>query len=445
MLKTLKLHNVGPADDLQLGPLAERLNLLTGDNGLGKTFLLDAIWFGVTRTWPGEPARPRPGTPVQELAAVGGDSYFDATIEVSFYPKTSGTRRYPYRYHRTHEEWYAPISTASGNEVDRVNESVHPGDGIVIYSRVDGGFSVWDANRNPGRRELPGAAKTRPRAYHFSPSEVWKGNKFCKGLIDDWVLWQGRRDPAFAQLEHVLKKLEPAGAETLEPGTPRRLSLDNPQEFPTLRMPYGHEVPVAHLSAAYRRVISLAYMLTWAWTEHLEACKLMGKKPTEGFLFLIDELDAHLHPRWQRTILRSLLGVVDSMTQAKLRRPVQLQLIASTHAPLVLASAEPIFDVDRDAVWELDLVERQVRLEKFPWERRGDASAWLTSKVFDLGIARSLEAEEAIQAAMALTRADAPDPEEIKTVTQRLREVLSDTDRLWVRWAGFAAKHGVET
>ena len=40
MLKRIELNNVGPAPELGID-FGERLNLLTGDNGLGKSFLLD--------------------------------------------------------------------------------------------------------------------------------------------------------------------------------------------------------------------------------------------------------------------------------------------------------------------------------------------------------------------------------------------------------------------
>lgn len=40
MLKTLKIEGVGPAPKMTLD-FGSRLNLLTGDNGLGKSFLLD--------------------------------------------------------------------------------------------------------------------------------------------------------------------------------------------------------------------------------------------------------------------------------------------------------------------------------------------------------------------------------------------------------------------
>ena len=35
-----------------------RMNFLTGDNGLGKTFLLDIAWWVLTRTWARMPVIP---------------------------------------------------------------------------------------------------------------------------------------------------------------------------------------------------------------------------------------------------------------------------------------------------------------------------------------------------------------------------------------------------
>ena len=53
MIDTLKTVNVGPAPTLSL-VFGQRLNLLTGDNGLGKSFLLDIAWWALTRRWPAE-------------------------------------------------------------------------------------------------------------------------------------------------------------------------------------------------------------------------------------------------------------------------------------------------------------------------------------------------------------------------------------------------------
>lgn len=43
MLEALELREVGPAPELSL-ELMPRMNFLAGDNGLGKSFLLDVAW-----------------------------------------------------------------------------------------------------------------------------------------------------------------------------------------------------------------------------------------------------------------------------------------------------------------------------------------------------------------------------------------------------------------
>lgn len=201
-------------------------------------------------------------------------------------------------------------------------------------------------------------------------------------------------------------------------------------------MPYGQEVPVIHASAGMRRIIALAYLLVWSWQEHVAACELRGEVPASEIVFLIDEVEAHLHPQWQRRIVPALLSVMDGLMGTHAPR---VQLIATTHAPLVLASVESLFDPEKDGWFDLDLVQdaRKVALTKREFIRRGDVSNWLTSEAFDLKEARSLEAEEAITQAMALVATDAPAHEEIERVDALLRNALSDIDRFWLRWSAF--------
>ncbi len=51
MLKSIELRGIGPVDDLSAN-FGERLNVITGDNGLGKSFLLDVCFWSLTGTWP---------------------------------------------------------------------------------------------------------------------------------------------------------------------------------------------------------------------------------------------------------------------------------------------------------------------------------------------------------------------------------------------------------
>jgi len=301
----------------------------------------------------------------------------------------------------------------------------------------NGGFSIWDPARNYWKKDSP----NRPDSYLFAANEVWEGNEICEGLIRDWASWQLEGGVAFDELCKVLEALSPSANERIEPGALRKISLDDPKRHPTLKMPYGQEVPVVHASAGMRRVVALAYLLVWTWQEHLAASTLRGTQPTREIIFLVDEVEAHLHPQWQRRIIPALLNVMGALTGHH-NADAKVQLIVATHSPLVLASTEPIFDPERDAIWELELVDGQVKLHESPWQRHGDANAWLTSSVFSLGEPVSIEAEHAIHRALELFRLRDPPPQEVDVVDALLRDALSDVDRFWVRWVHF--KHSLQ-
>ncbi|MEO5726811.1 MAG: ATP-binding protein, partial [Byssovorax sp.] len=84
MLRHLKLEGVGPAPEMALD-FSERLNVLTGDNGLGKSFLLDIAWWVLTRTWAGNPALPRPDSEQPAIAYVVRGKTGDAEPVTSAY------------------------------------------------------------------------------------------------------------------------------------------------------------------------------------------------------------------------------------------------------------------------------------------------------------------------------------------------------------------------
>ena len=153
-----------------------------------------------------------------------------------------------------------------------------------------------------------------------------------------------------------------------------------------------------------------------------------------------DEVESHLHPRWQRSILKALKNVGSALLDG-----AKLQLIASTHSPLVLASAEPWFDPAQDAWLDLDLEGEppQARLRRRPYTPRGTLGAWLTSEAFDLATERgSIEAEQAVLRARKILRQSDASVAEVMEVHAALRSVLPDVDRFWVRWNAFVEKRG---
>lgn len=301
-----------------------------------------------------------------------------------------------------------------------------PNPGLVLHARVDGSYSGWDPARNYRlyRRNDGGEAESPP-AYQFSASEVLWGltreveelgrrreQVSCQGLIDDWTRWQASGDPRFASLERVLSRLGP-DEQPLTPGQPLRPTLDDERLIPTIRMPYGQDVPITYAPAGVRRMCNMAYLLTWALSAHQAETKRLGIPNASQIIMLVDEPETHLHPRWQRTILPSLLDAVRGWDDAE--RP-QLQLLVATHSPMVLASMEPEFDAEQDALWKLGLVGADVVVERDIWHKRGDVNRWLMSDVFELETATAGPVERVLLQAEALLGEAAPAVEAVRAV-----------------------------
>ena len=162
--------------------------------------------------------------------------------------------------------------------------------------------------------------------------------------------------------------------------------------------------------------------------------------PDSRMVILIDELEAHLHPKWQRTILPALMQV-----QELLSDELQIQFIIATHSPLVMASVETIFNDETDRLFQikLDHDQRNAYLEEEEFVRYGQVNSWLTSPIFDLNQARSTEAERAINVAKRLQLQEQVDDAAVQIAHNELVRCLAQNDAFWPRWIYFAECHGV--
>lgn len=420
----LGLKEIGPATNFQYEP-SDRLNIITGDNSLGKTFILECIWWALTNGWIGLPMLPRKGVPKHKPV-------------ISFRIRTIGgnDRQYESRYNWDKQTWVSPKN----------RESLP---GLVIYARYDGSFAVWDPARTYQIDSIePNSANDH---IFLNNSQIWEGlpmfgeggrtHWVCNGLLRDWVSWQTSRrfSNQYKSLVACLKTLSPDASETLSPGEPTRLPSDS-REIPTLMLAYG-EVPVLHASAGIQRILGISYIMVWAWHEHLMHSEVTRKPPQRRLVLLIDEVEAHLHPRWQRVIVPGLMAAIKELSTA-----LTPQVHLATHSPMVMASAEPLFEEKSDKLHHLKLINQNVVLEELPFIRRGTVDKWLMSEVFNLPFARSVPGEKAIEDAkrIQLLVPEKVSAEEVKEINARLIKLLAPDDTFWPRWTFFAEQHGVE-
>lgn len=194
-------------------------------------------------------------------------------------------------------------------------------------------------------------------------------------------------------------------------GANSQISLIESHRF---AMSVGEEelkLPAVWLSQGYQAVISLvADIIGNVWLETGEEVPL---EEMEGIV-LVDELDLHLHPTWQTTIVSGLKSAFPRM-----------QFIVTTHSPLVLAGCRA------DEVWRLvqDPKTGDVTAQPGSIEPMLLTGSELNRDFF--GIARVSHLNEDLRRYLELSsnpyRSDAED-EEAKELLKQLRGFLGDIE-----------------
>jgi predicted ATP-binding protein involved in virulence len=105
----------------------------------------------------------------------------------------------------------------------------------------------------------------------------------------------------------------------------------------------GELIPFELLSDGYRNLVAMVADIAWRAAVLNPHFGVDAAARTTGIV-LIDEVDLHLHPRWQRQVLGDLRRTFPG-----------LQLVATTHSPQVIASArrEEMRVLDRGALLPL--------------------------------------------------------------------------------------------
>jgi hypothetical protein len=380
MIKTLDLTDVGPVRDLNLS-LSNRLNVITGDNGLGKSFVLEVAWWALTGNWP----RDRQAYPYRPVSR----ELTHPLIHATWLTKGSAVCELSATYDRVRQTWSRSVQHP-GMPSGRLQPAKDP---IVLYVRSDNSYALHDP------------AQPDPTLV-LTEAELWNGRRQRRsdapgedvsiaGLLSDLVLWQARTGHDLPLFTAVLKQLSPPGEE-LTLAEPVRVDLKDKRDIPALQV--GDQLTAVTLaSAGVRRTLSIAYALTWLWIQHGVATSSQGRKATREVVVLLDEVELHLHPSWQRRMLPALLSAAQTLTDQ-----ADVQVVATTHSPLVLASVEPMLDDDLDDLFVLERDGGLVRGTELPFSPQGQAGSWLASRAFGGLSDRSIEAQLAVDAAMDL-------------------------------------------
>ncbi len=227
---------------------------------------------------------------------------------------------------------------------------------------------LWSEHRlTEGKRKYVVAADGRRSGY----TDCLSSSSSFKGMVA-WYenKMNETRDPRFKSELHrnlpLLAAVKEATRVVLAPTGWCELDWDFEKRSLVVSHPDYGRLPLSILSDGVRNMIALVADIARRCASLNPHLNETAARLTPGVL-LIDEVDMHLHPRWQQLVVGLLQNAFPAM-----------QMILSTHSPHVLST------VDSDSIRVIRLSGSTGVLGKPAFQTRGVESADVLARVMDV-------------------------------------------------------------
>lgn len=309
---------------------SKNFNLIIGNNGYGKTSILDAIAIslgGYVSGLDGVLSRHIQRQDVRITSKLLGDASYninyqtpvsiESTIEVDNEIFNFTRKKSSYKSSRTTIE--PRDITHKASTLIKSDKSILP---VISYH---GAGRMWSERRGRVRVNSKKEDLSRVRGYLDS---LWG-----KANTKDFVSWCAKmeqiswtEDKRITEYEAVKKAVAKfMRSINGEDSGDTRLFYSKKEEELIYEF-NGNRLPISLLSSGYQALIWLAFDIAYRMAVLNPELRedIIEKSPG---IVLIDELDVHLHPQWQWKVINALTTTFP-----------RIQFIATTHSPIVLAS-----------------------------------------------------------------------------------------------------------
>lgn len=330
-ITSLRFTNAGPFDDITF-EFDRQVNVFTGPNNSGKSTVL--LVLAEIAVFPTRSSRKLLKT---------GHSQWEATLFAA-----GEERRF---------EGRIPLNRSSAQEISRLlteagftafvpalrrstdyrsdGPSIHPQERAAFSGGAPGGHSPSIDELNiDGPRKLPDSFERIFWEVRATDPELQKRYELLATdatMVSDESVIRQMIDLDYAAYRqgkpHIRRFIEQVAsiASEITDGFPVEflgIGQDERGLFPEFKTPDGI-LPLNVLSQGTQSIIQWLAQFLFGYAQYYDYPENLAEKP--GIL-LVDEIDAHLHPSWQRRILPALTGHFPN-----------LQIFCSTHSPLMLA------------------------------------------------------------------------------------------------------------
>ncbi len=316
----LRLKNFRAYEEIEM-EFHPRFNIIIGSNGMGKTAVLEALTISIGSFFLGIDYAENRHIKPEDIRVVNTDYDINEQfpVEVETWGELNGQalswlRELTGPKNKTTYVNAQDIKNAAKDMQDRVRQGEHLDLPVIAYYSTE---RLW--KERPDTNKLSGS---RLKDGYYNGLKATSNNKFFSKWFEkeEIVVLQQKKDSAGL---YGVRKAVTNCIDDCE-----NIYFDYNRRELVMEFYDGRKLPFKYLSDGVRNMLAMVADIAFRCSVLNPHYREEAVEQTSGIV-LVDELDLHLHPSWQKKVVQSLRETFP-----------KVQFIVTTHSPLILGTVQ---------------------------------------------------------------------------------------------------------